>query len=280
MSPINDRIATFYDATSELWERTWGEHLHHGFYGAGETIDNKLPQQAQIDLIERLLAWGGVAAPQAIADVGCGIGGSALYLARRYGASVTGITLSSVQAERARARSQAAGLAEQVTFAVADAQAMPFGDCSFELVWSLESGEHMTDKAAFLQECLRILKPGGLLLCATWCHREICDRPLLPDEIATLQRIYDLYCLPYVLALSDYAAIAYRVGFRRVRTTDWSRWVAPFWDAVWRSALLPSSLVGILQAGGEALRGAAAVRLMQRGYARGTIRFGVLAAIA
>jgi len=32
---------------------------------------------------------------------------------------------------------------------------MPFADNSFDLVWSLESGEHMPDKTVFIQECYR-----------------------------------------------------------------------------------------------------------------------------
>ncbi len=43
-------------------------------------------------------------------DIGCGWGGMAMTLAREYGARVTGITLSTEQLARARARAAAAGL--------------------------------------------------------------------------------------------------------------------------------------------------------------------------
>jgi tocopherol O-methyltransferase len=62
-------------------------------------------------------------------------------MARKFGCTVTGITLSPVQAEHATARSQAAGLAELTNFQVADALAMPFPDASFDLIWSIEVGE-------------------------------------------------------------------------------------------------------------------------------------------
>ena len=47
------------------------------------------------------------------------------------------------QAQRANALAAEQGLAQRVSFQVADALQQPFADASFDLVWSLESGEHM-----------------------------------------------------------------------------------------------------------------------------------------
>ena len=44
----------------------------------------------------------------------------------------------------------------RVRFQVADALNMPFADDSFDLVWSLESGEHMPDKEQFVAELSRV----------------------------------------------------------------------------------------------------------------------------
>ena len=52
--------------------------------------------------------------PKKIVDVGCGIGGSSRYLARKYGAEVVGITLSPKQAGRATEISASAGLSDKV----------------------------------------------------------------------------------------------------------------------------------------------------------------------
>jgi tocopherol O-methyltransferase len=59
-------------------------------------------------------------------DVGCGIGGSSRYIAKRFGSSGKGITLSPVQAARANALTAEAGLADRVSFQVADALQQPF----------------------------------------------------------------------------------------------------------------------------------------------------------
>jgi tocopherol O-methyltransferase len=51
---------------------------------------------------------------------------------------------------------------------VADALQMPFEDNSFDLVWSMESGEHMPDKKQFISELKRVATPGGKIVVVTW----------------------------------------------------------------------------------------------------------------
>jgi tocopherol O-methyltransferase len=278
---LYQEIKEFYDASSNLWESVWGEHMHHGYYG--EDGNYKLDRrQAQIDLIEELLKWSGdytTNRPQAILDVGCGIGGSSLYLAEKFGARVTGITLSPVQANRAKERARAAGLEDKADFQVANALEMPFADNSFDLVWSLESGEHMPDKVKFLQECYRVLKPGGKLIFVTWCHRPTtATTPLTADEQRHLQDIYRVYCLPYVISLPEYTEIVTQCGFKDLHVDDWSTAVAPFWDVVIYSAISPQAVFGLLKAGWKTIEAALSLRLMSEGYRRDLIRFGLIAA--
>ncbi|MEB3179394.1 MAG: methyltransferase domain-containing protein, partial [Nostocaceae cyanobacterium] len=276
---LYQRIQHFYDASSGLWEQVWGEHMHHGYYGADGT-EKKDRRQAQIDLIEEILQWAqvgvGLTNPENILDVGCGIGGSTLYLADKYSARATGITLSPVQATRATARAEAAGLSNRTQFLVANAQNMPFADNTFDLVWSLESGEHMPDKTQFMQECYRVLKPGGTLIMVTWCHRPTDEAPLTADEVKHLQDIYQVYCLPYVISLPEYEAIARALRLQNIRTADWSDAVAPFWNVVIDSAFNPQAIFGLLRSGWSTIRGALSLGLMSRGYQRGLIRFGLL----
>ena len=286
------RIQVFYDESSQLWEHVWGEHMHHGYYGPDSRAAS--PQEAQRLLIEKILAWGdgspsqisnqrpvplaATSPPETILDVGCGIGGSTLYLASKYRAQATGITLSPVQAARASSRARTAGLGDHVQFQVADALAMPFADDSFDLVWSLESGEHMADKGQFLRECCRVLKPGGRLMVATWCHRPT-NSPLTPQEQDHLAQLYRLYHLPYVISLPEYATQAQALPLEDLRTADWSEAVAPFWQDVVKSALNPQVLWGILAAGWQTVEGAMAIPLMMEGYRTGLIRYGLLTGV-
>ncbi|MEM6252044.1 MAG: methyltransferase domain-containing protein [Cyanobacteria bacterium P01_D01_bin.156] len=273
--PLTERIQQFYDESSSLWEQVWGEHMHHGYYGIDGHAAVESPQAAQRELIEEILRWSHVDTPQSILDVGCGIGGSTLYLASKYRATATGITLSPVQAARGEARAKTVGLGDHVDFQVADALAMPFADNSFELVWSLESGEHMPDKEQFLQECCRVLKPGGKLIIVTWCHRSP-QPPITVAEQWHLEQIYKLYHLPYVISLGDYAEMAEALPLTDLKTADWSQAVAPFWPDVAKSALNPQVLWGIATSGWQTVEGAMAIPLMMTGYAMGLIRYGLL----
>ncbi|THH41284.1 methyltransferase domain-containing protein [Neolewinella litorea] len=280
MDPLNERIRDFYDQSTPLWLDTWGEQMHHGYYGP----DGKRKvahQQAQIDMIEALLEWG--LAPdrevERFLDAGCGVGGSSRYLARKYPrAQGLGVTLSPVQAHRGNALNRQEELSGRVNLIAKDVYELtPETSGRFDLIWSMESAEHMEDKEGLFRLFRSLLRPGGRLLMATWCHR---DEPpyLSPTDQYTLQRICELYHLPPLVSLSELERAATSAGLNQVRMDDWSQAVEPFWGAVIRSGLDPRNWPGLLRAGQGTLSGAWAMKYMRKGFATGAIRYGVLAA--
>lgn len=273
---LNDKIAHFYDRSTQVWLDTWGEHMHHGYYGEGPS--GKDHRQAQLDLVNVMLEWGSVQQASRILDAGCGVGGSSRYLAEKLQASrVLGCTLSTVQAERGTAYNRKAALSNIVKTEARDMMSLRPEDGPFDLVWSMESAEHIEDKAQMLQLFYDLLAPGGKLLMATWCHRET-PPPLTSKDEQILSRIRHLYHLPPLAPLSRLRQDAEKAGFTGLQTDDWSAQVAPFWQAVIQSALKLKSLSGLLKAGLPTIRGALAMRHMTRGFKQGTICFGVLQA--
>jgi len=269
-------IAGFYDRSSKLWEEVWGEHMHHGYYIPENRTDHV---QAQIDLIDEVLKWAGVEKPPtSVVDVGCGIGGSSRHIAAKYNCKAQGITLSPYQANRGNELAKEQNIEQQASFQVADALDMPFEDNSFDLVWSLESGEHMPDKKAFVNELFRVATPGGRIIIVTWCHRdlEIGETSLNNKEIKLLAKINRAYYLPRWCSVNDYVELLKAQGATDIKRDDWSYIIAPFWKAVIKSSLNVKSVWGLLKSGFSTQRGAYAMLLMLRGFDRGLIKFGLI----
>src|SRR5262249_33214826 len=90
--PMTDRaqlldvIREHYDPLSALYSALWGEHIHHGYWE-----DHESPAVAQAQLVARLADRAKVPHGARVVDVGCGLGGSAFWLARHRDCSVTGI---------------------------------------------------------------------------------------------------------------------------------------------------------------------------------------------
>jgi SAM-dependent methyltransferase len=100
-----------------------------------------------------------------VLDIGCGTGNAAL-LAARAGATVTGLDLSPRLLEVARTRATAEGL--DAAFVAGDAQALPFEDCTFDLVLSVFGIIFAADAQRAVSEALRVLAPEGRALISAW----------------------------------------------------------------------------------------------------------------
>ncbi|CAJ2675134.1 tocopherol O-methyltransferase, chloroplastic [Trifolium pratense] len=277
-------IAEFYDESSGIWENIWGDHMHHGFYDPDSTVSVSDHRAAQIRMIEQSLNFASLSQedptkwPKSVVDVGCGIGGSSRYLAKKFGASCVGITLSPVQAERANALAASQGLADKVSFQVADALEQPFSDGQFDLVWSMESGEHMPNKAKFVGELARVAAPGGTIIIVTWCHRDLGpdEKSLQPWEENLLKKICDSFYLPEWCSTAEYVKLLETMSLQDIKSADWSPFVAPFWPAVIRSALTWKGFTSILRSGLKTIKGALAMPLMIEGFRKGVIKFAII----
>ncbi len=86
-------IRNHYDLATPFYRLLWGPHIHHGLWEHGDAT----PDQAQLRLTERLVHEVRLAPGNRVLDVGCGMGGSSILLAKRLGCHVTGLTLSPLQ---------------------------------------------------------------------------------------------------------------------------------------------------------------------------------------
>jgi tocopherol O-methyltransferase len=159
------KIIEHYDFASPYYHSLWGEHIHHGYWVRGD----ESKETAQIQLIEHLAQLANIKTGLRILDIGCGFGGTSLYLAKQYGASTTGITISPVQVKMAKAAAATMNL--DASFLLMDAEDMQFGQ-PFDLLWSVESISHYQDPRKFFASAVKFLKPGGYFALTDWFRKE------------------------------------------------------------------------------------------------------------
>jgi MPBQ/MSBQ methyltransferase len=161
-----DSVANAYDQWTQdgILEFYWGEHIHLGHYGSPP--HRKDFKTAKYDFVHEMVKWGGLdTLPQGstLLDVGCGIGGSSRMLAREYGFTVTGVTISPEQVQRAQ---ELTPEGVNARFQVDDALSLSFPDASFDVVWSVEAGPHMPNKAILPRNSCEFSNPV-----ASWSWR-------------------------------------------------------------------------------------------------------------
>ena len=96
-----------------------------------------------------------------VLEVGCGVGATASYLAKKYGCQVVGVDLRESMIARSNERAQREGVTDLVEFRVADVQDLPFDDAHFDVVLCESVATFIEDKQRVVNELARVTKPGG-----------------------------------------------------------------------------------------------------------------------
>ena len=137
------------------------------------------------------VAKTGLRPGQQALDVAAGSGDLAVGLARRVGRSgrVAVTDINAAMLEEGRARLLNAGLAGNIDYVLADAEALPFKDASFHCVTIGFGLRNVTDKDRALGSLYRVIKPGGRLLVLEFSHAQL-------GPLAPLYELYSLQVLP------------------------------------------------------------------------------------
>ena len=196
-----------------LWEMLMGEQIHVG----GEKETTILAQKA------------GVNADSHVLDVCSALGGPARQLAQTYGCQVTGLDATVRMHEEAVRRTEKAGLSDRIEFKLGNALDMPFQANTFDVVWGQDAWCYITDKERLIEECARVLKPGGMIAVTDWLE----TGPLTRDEWHAL---HTFMVFPYMETLEGYAALAETAGLTVVEkedlTPDFARHIQMYLDTV------------------------------------------------
>lgn len=213
-------IRNHYDLATPFYRLLWGPHIHHGLWEEGDATAD----EAQHRLIERLVAAARITPGNRVLDVGCGMGGSSIELARRFGCSVTGLTLSPLQRLWATLSSVWQGVGRRTCFRCADAETVRLPAGSFDVVWNVECSEHLFDKPAFFRRVAGWLRPGGRLALCAWLAGE---GPVAEPHVRS---VCEAFLCPSLGTADDYLGWFREAGLVRGTWTDLTAGVEQTWD--------------------------------------------------
>jgi SAM-dependent methyltransferase len=152
-----------------------------------------------------------------VADVGCGQGRSAIELAKRFPEStIVGFDIHDHSIARARGLAMAEGVADRVTFEVADARSLP--DEGFDVVLMCDALHDMGDPVAAARRAHEVLRPGGRLV--TLDPRAAGDslaENLADPMAATFYAVSCFICTPAAIAQDGPVALGALAGEAAIR---------------------------------------------------------------
>jgi len=123
------------------------------FQKGEQTIQFFLPFHSQEEMFQG----------KTVLDIGCGGGGKTCYYATFNPEQIIGIDIVPHYAEEANDFARQKGLADVARFLTADSAELPFADNTFDTIIMNDAMEHVDRPEQTLQECFRVLKPGGHL---------------------------------------------------------------------------------------------------------------------
>ncbi len=223
-------IHRHYDQFSTHYQNLWGEHIHHGLWRPGnEGLSKELAADC---LVDELWMRSGLPKGAKVLDVGCGVGGTSIRLARLHDVKATGVSLSTKQIEMAKINAAKGGVEANVSFHEGDGEKLlellPESEQgTFDAVWISEALSHFPNKDRFFAAAGKLLKPGGKWVACDWHRAQVLSPELLNGVIADIIRgmILPTLCTP-----TEYMELAERHGgIRTIFFEDVSKETAKTW---------------------------------------------------
>jgi tocopherol O-methyltransferase len=216
-------VADHYQELDRYYREVWGEHVHHGLWRTGR----ETPTEAVEALVALVAEQAGIRSGDRVCDIGSGYGASARFVAGKFNAEVTALTIVPAQ----HAFAEASGPPGNPRYLLRDWLHNDLPDRHFDAAYAIESTEHMDDKPRAFAEAFRVLRPGGRLAVCAWiaaAKPRPWQRRLLLEPICREGRLTSMG------TEADYRELMTATGFEVEAATDLSREVRGTWGVCLR----------------------------------------------
>ena len=225
------QVATAYDgsnSTFRLFRATGGCELlmnlgWYPYYGPLSFVNLAVDlPKAEIRLATKSAALLNVQRGDSVLDVACGRGKSSYMIAQLYpGCTVTGLDLLP---ENIQVAKTLFGNLPGLRYIVGNAMDLELADESFNRVHCLEAAFHFPDRARFIREAHRVLRPDGTLVVVDGCWKTSEGHRIRDEDPSRLMR--EVWQYDDLFSIEEYRQAARDAGFEIQSCRDWSRHVS------------------------------------------------------
>jgi tocopherol O-methyltransferase len=212
-----EAIRNHYDSLSFWYRLFWGDHLHHGWFTKG----TERPREAQLEMLWQCAAMLRMPIAARVLDVGCGYGATGIFLASELASEVDGLNVSPNQVMVAKKNIAAANLSSRVRLRIEDAESFAYPADHYDLVWTMESSEHFTDKQKYFHQIRRTLRRDGRLLVAAWTGSM---------TRYSVRSVASHFICPEICTAEEYVSFIGNAGMRVDKLLNATQHVLPTWQ--------------------------------------------------
>jgi cyclopropane fatty-acyl-phospholipid synthase-like methyltransferase len=212
-----DQVRTYYETNTARFER-FGQGrgtgaIHRAVRPDADDTDQNPFHTLEHMLLRRIARLPASAEPRHVLDLGCGVGASMIFLAHRAPIRATGVTLSPLQAARARERIAQNGLGERVRCLEGSYLELPQSVPVAALAFSIEAFIHGPNPGAFFEAAARHVCAGGSLVLFDDFLTERAATNASASEARLLQEVRDGWLANSLVTVREAEQLARRAGF-------------------------------------------------------------------
>ncbi len=237
----------YFNQTQKDIELLWGSNRNYSIHYGYHDKDHKTHDKALVNM-NRIIAKTAKIKPNSkILDAGCGIGGSAIWLAKNYSTKVVGININNMQIEKAKKLSAKNNVQDLTEFHARDFTDTKQKSNTFDTVWAIESAIFAEKKHSFLKESKRILKPGGRIIIADIFKKE----DITKKEQHMIDRWLNGWASPNIVSAKEFEKDLKHAGFKNIELKNITKNIIPSSRRMYLGSIFIYPLYKLLQLAGK-----------------------------